>query len=576
MSRRATTTHPVRFWGVLGLMLAASGLLAVRAAYLQVWSSDYLQEQGRERHLRVMEDAQPRAMILDRNGEPLAISTPVDSVWANPSELAQARAQWSELARLLGMSQQELARNIARHREREFMYLKRHVPPHLAARVMALKTPGVALQREYRRYYPAGAITAHVVGFTNVDDRGQEGLELAYDEWLQTVPGRKRVLKDRFGNTLETVESVSLPMPGEDLRISIDRRIQYLAYRELKAAIETHGAKSGSIVVLDAQSGEVLALVNEPGFNPNNRAGLRHEVFRNRAVTDVYEPGSTVKAFTVAAGLMSGRYRATTPIDTAPGILKVGHNFIRDTHNYGRLTVAEVIQKSSNIGATKIALSLPKESLWGVFRAVGFGDYTGSGLPGESTGLLNTPKRWGQIEQATLSYGYGLSVTPLQLARAYASLANGGRLVPVTMLYQKDPQPENVQALPEHIVRDVRSMLEQAVTPEGTGVRARVAHYRVAGKTGTAHKLGSGGYADDEYIASFAGFAPASDPRLVMVVMIDNPSRGGHFGGDVAAPVFSRVMDGALRLLNIAPDAPFAPSPTPGRMAEISPREDRV
>jgi cell division protein FtsI (penicillin-binding protein 3) len=560
--KRAPHSHPVRYWLVLGAMLAAMSLLAARAVYLQVWHSGYLQEQGNARHLRIVEDVSHRGMILDRNGEPLAISTPVDSVWANPAELDLAHAQWPALMKLLDLSRQELAGQINKNSGREFMYLKRHVRPELAEQVMALKIPGVALQKEYRRYYPAGAMAGHVVGFTNVDDQGQEGLELAYDAWLRAVPGKKRILKDRLGNVVETVESITLPVPGKDLTVSLDRRIQYLAYRELKAAVAAHGAHGGSAIVMDARTGEVIAMVNEPGFNPNNRTHLRSSLFRNRAVTDVFEPGSTVKPFTVAAALESGKFLPNTPVETAPGSYKIGEYFIRDARDYGRLTVAEVIEKSSNVGASKISLALNKSAMWRMFHAVGFGDYTGAELPGESAGRFTSAKSWVPIEQATVSFGYGLSVTPLQLARAYTALANNGILMPVTLL-RRDTEVKGQRAMKETNARAIRRMLEMAVSKDGTGAAARVMHYRVAGKTGTVHKLGADGYAENAYVASFAGFAPASDPRLIMVVTIDQPARGGYFGGQAAAPVFSKVMSGALRLLNIPLDEPYGPALDP-------------
>lgn len=555
--KNAVSVSRTRVYVVLASLMLVMLLLAARAAYLQIWHADYLQQQGNSRHLRVVADAPNRGMILDRNGEPLAISTPVESIWANPAELAEQRQHWPRLAPMLGITMREFASLVARHQGREFMYLKRHVAPEYAQQVMALGIPGVALQREYRRYYPAGAVAGHVLGFTNIDDRGQEGIELAYDEWLSGVPGKKRVLKDRLGNIVETVESLNLPVPGKDLQLSIDRRVQYLAYRELKAAIATHAARGGTAVVLDVQTGEVLAMVNEPGFNPNNRTQLRGSVFRNRAVTDVFEPGSTLKPFTVAAALESGKFSATTPIDTSPGLLKVGRNTVRDTHDYGRLTVAGVIQKSSNVGTTKIAFAVGKEAMWNMLRKAGFGRETGASLPGESYGLLNPPQRWGQIEQATMSFGYGVSVTPLQLARAYTALANGGQLAPVSLVKrERAPATEGVMSMATAL--EVRAMLELAVGSDGTGGAARVRHFRVAGKTGTVHKLGDSGYAK-EYLSFFAGFAPATRPRLAMVVMIDEPTRGGHFGGEIAAPVFGRVMADALRLLNIPPDAPEIP-----------------
>ncbi len=553
MSMLFSSPSPLRYWTVLGVFAIAMGLLAARAVYLQVLSSGYLQSQGNSRHLRTVADNSHRGMIMDRNGEPLAISTPVDSVWAHPGELAEAKKYWPLLAKLLDVPANDLAQQINRHGGREFMYLKRHVTPQLAERVKALAVPGVALTREYRRYYPAGAVTGHVVGFTNIDDQGQEGLELVYNEWLRATPGRKRVLKDRLGNIVETVESVSLPAPGKDLSLSIDRRVQFLVYSELKDAVERHKARAATAVVLDVQTGEVLALVNEPGFNPNNRGRLKSQVFRNRAVTDVFEPGSTMKPFMVATALESGKFTPTSTIDTAPGSLQVGQHTIRDVHNYGALTVAQVIEKSSNVGAGKIALSLPKKDLWRMYHDIGFGAVTGAKLPGESPGLLHPAARWASIDQASVAFGYGVSVTTLQLARAYGALANDGVLMPVGVVRAAEPA-DGKRVMSAATAAQLRAMLELAVSRGGTGAQAQVVHYRVAGKTGTAHKLTAAGYAENNYIASFAGFAPASRPRLVMVIMVDDPASGGHFGGQIAAPVFSKVMTGALRLLNIAPD----------------------
>lgn len=533
-------------------------LLAARAVYLQVLSADYLKTQGEVRYSRVVKDNSHRGMVFDRNGVPLAISTPVDSVWAHPETALEEPKNLAPLARLLDMTPRELTGLLERNRGREFVYLRRHVPPDLAARVSALKVPGVSLLREYRRYYPAGPVTGHVIGFTNVDDQGQEGIELAYDQWLRAVPGAKRVLKDLRGNAVEIVESLRLPVPGRDLTTSLDRRIQYLAYRELKAAVVENHARSGAAVVLDASTGEVLALVNEPDFNPNNRANLRSDTFRNRVVTDLYEPGSTLKPFTVAAALESGKFTPQTLIDTTPGTFQLGGKTIRDVHNYGVISVARVIEKSSNVGASKIALALGREPLWDMLRRVGFAESTGSALPGEVTGVLHPYARWVPIEQATISYGYGISVTVLQLARAYAALANGGELVPVTLVRQ-DSQPRGVRVMSESIARAVDRMLELAVEGDGTGRAARVPDYRIAGKTGTVHRLTPNGYASDDYVAWFAGFAPVDHPRLVMVVAIDDPRGGRYFGGEVAAPVFGQVMSGALRLLDVPPDAPRPP-----------------
>jgi len=556
---RRPRTRNVRYAVVLAFLLGGLVLLTARSLYLQVVTSDYLQRQGNARHSRVIKDNSHRGMILDRTGSPLAVSVPVDSVWAHPATLLDERRQWPALARLLDMSPSELARLVERNAEREFMYLKRHVPPPVAERVTALKLSGVSLLREYRRYYPAGSVAGHVLGFTNVDDHGLEGIELAYDNWLRAVPGTKRVLRDLHGNTVEIAESIRLPVPGRDLVVSLDRRIQYLAYRELKAAVATHGAVAGSAVVLDVRTGEVLAMVNEPDFNPNNRAQLQSHVFRNRAVTDLFEPGSTLKPFTVATALDSGKFKPTTLIETGPGTMQLGGRTIRDIHNYGTISVARVLEKSSNVGAAKIALALDKQSLWDTLRRLGFGQPTGSQLPGEASGMLHPVSSLGTRDLASLAYGYGISATPLQVARAYAALANGGELLPVTLLKRDEP-PSATQALTTAVARPLAHMLEAAVSEQGTGTAARVADYRVAGKTGTVRKLVAGGYSETDYLSWFAGFAPLNDPRLAMVVVIDTPRRGGYFGGEVAAPVFGRVMAGALRLLDVAPDAPRTPT----------------
>jgi len=496
-------------------------------------------------------------MITDRHGEPLAISTPVDSVWANPQELIVARDRLPELAGLLGLPVDGVQQLLAGRGDREFVYLRRHVAPDLAREVMAFGLPGVALQREYRRYYPAGEVAGHVLGFTNIDDVGQEGIELAYDDHLRAEPGSKQVIKDRLGHVIDEVGSIREPRPGHDLRLSLDRRIQYLAYRELKAAVQRHNASSATAVVLDVRTGEVLAMVNQPSFNPNNRRVLQGKNYRNRAVTDVFEPGSTLKPFTIAAALESGRYQPGTVIDTTPGWFQVGRLTVRDIRDFGPIDVTTVITKSSNVGASKIALDLPGEEFWQVLDRVGFGAPTGSGLPGEVAGMLTSPRRWGPVEKATLSYGYGLSVTPLQLAQAYGVLANGGIRVPVSLL-ARDEQPAGERVLSQTTVSDLVRMMETVVSPVGTARRAAVTGYRVAGKTGTVKKSVAGGYSDNSYVAVFAGMAPASRPRLVTVVMVNEPRGKEYYGGLVAAPAFARIMAGALRLMNITPDDPAA------------------
>jgi cell division protein FtsI (penicillin-binding protein 3) len=560
VTRHHDNVRRFRRAAVLTVVLAGFIALGARAVYLQVLSAEFLQGQGNARHSRVVKDNSHRGMILDRHGSPLAVSTPVDSVWAHPETLSQEKSNWWKLAQLLGTTSADIGQVLKRNDAREFVYLKRHVTPETAEHVKALELSGVGLLREYRRYYPLGAVAGHIVGFTNIDDNGQEGIELAYDSWLRARPGIKRVLKDPQGSAMELVESLSLPTPGKDLVLSLDRRIQYLAYRELKAAVITNHARAGAAIVLDAHTGEILALVNEPDFNPNNRAGLKSQIFRNRAVTDTYEPGSTLKPFTVAAALESGRFRATTQIETAPGTIRVGDRTIRDTHNYGMLTVAGVIEKSSNVGATKIALALTKQSMWDVLNRAGFGQLTGVALPGEVGGVLRAASRWVPVEQAAISYGYGISVTPLQLARAYGAIANGGIALPLTMV-KRDAAVEGRPVMTAAIAHELQLMIEGATSAAGTGVRAQVADYRIAGKTGTVRKLTANGYSEENYVAWFAGFAPVSDPRLVMIVMVDEPRSGSYYGGDIAAPVFGRVMTGALRLLDIPPDAPRLRSP---------------
>jgi cell division protein FtsI (penicillin-binding protein 3) len=538
---------------VLLTLSAVALLLLGRALDLVLFDGEFLQGQGDARYLRTVEVPAHRGMILDRNGEPLAASTAVDSVWVNPKEFVAGRDRWPEVARVLGMSSRQLEQALAGRMGREFVYVRRHLEPDRAARVRDTGVPGVYLQREYRRYYPTGEVSGHVVGFTDVDDHGQEGLERAFNTWLKGEPGSKRVIRDRLGQVVEDVESIQQPRPGTDLYLSLDRRLQYLAYRELKVAVKAHQALGGSVVILDARTGEVLAMVNQPAYNPNNtgdRVGAR---FRNRAVTDVFEPGSTMKPFTVAAGLESGAFRPETVIDTNPGSFRVGRLTVRDVHNCGVTDLNGVIQKSSNVGATKIALALPAQALWAVFSGVGFGQPTGSELPGEVTGTLTDPRRWGEVHRATLSYGYGLSATALQLARAYLALASDGRLPAVSVLRREGPV-EARAVLSATTANRLRRMLELVTLDGGTGVKARVPGYRVGGKTGTAKKSADGGYARDRYLALFAGLAPVSQPRLVMVVTVDEPRGDAYYGGQVAAPVFGRVMAEALRIMGVAPD----------------------
>ena len=528
--------------------------LAGRAAYLQGMHKGFLQQKGESRYSRVVEISAHRGMITDRHGEPLAISTPVESVWASPQDMEITTSQIKKLAEIIGMNSAEIQKKIEGPR-RDFVYLKRHLPPEIAARVVELNMPGVFLRREFRRYYPAGELTAHMLGFTDMDDNGQEGVELAWQNDLAGKPGSRRVIRDRKKRIVEDIESIRVPRPGRDMALSIDSKIQHLAYRELKQAVEASKSKAGGIVVLDAQTGEVLALANLPVYNPNNRGKIKSERARNRALTDVFEPGSTLKPFTVAAALEAGRISPDTIFQTAPGTLTIGKATIRDSHREGPLTVTQVIQKSSNVGSAKIALSLPPEALWEILSQSGFGVSTGSGFPGEVTGRLRPHKTWRPIEQATMSYGHGISVSLIQLARAYTLFSAEGELKPVSLL-KLDAPTTGERVISRATALAVSRMLEMVVRPGGTAPRAQISGYRVAGKTGTAHKLEGNGYAKDRYISTFVGYAPASNPRLIIAVMLDEPSAGQYFGGVVAAPVFSQVMTGALRILSVPHDAP--------------------
>ena len=555
--------------GVLGL--AATGLL-YRAVNLQLVDKAFLQGQGNQRFMRVAEIAAHRGTVTDRYGEPLAVSTPVDSIWVNPKELALAADQLPRLAKALKRDKNELARRVTSNLDRSFLYLVRHMQPADAAKIKALGIPGVYSVREYRRYYPSGEVAGHILGFTDVDDGGQEGLELAFDHWLAGEDGAKRVIQDNLGRTVQDVESIRPVRPGRDLTLSIDLRIQYLAYRELKAAIREHHAKAGSVVVLDVTTGEVLAMVNQPAYNPNDRDQLKPGGYRNRAATDIIEPGSSIKPFVVAAALASGKYSDRSVIDTSPGFYKVGIKIIEDKHNLGPVDIATILAKSSNVGMARIALALEPEQIYGTMTRLGFGQVTTSGYPGESAGLLSHYSHWRPIGIATMAYGYGLSVTPLQLAHAYATIGAGGVSRPISFL-RVDQPVAGERVLDDRVGRQLVHMLESVITPDGTGMRASIPGYRVAGKTGTAWKSSAGGYSTDRYLAVFGGVAPATNPRLAAIVTVDEPTGGKFYGGDVAAPVFSGVVGGALRLLAVAPDAPIAPPvedmphgklPTPG------------
>jgi cell division protein FtsI (penicillin-binding protein 3) len=540
---------------VLIALVAGFAVLGGRALYLQAMRTDFLQEKGDARYSRVIEIAATRGRILDRNGEALAVSTPVKSIWAIPSDVEASGKDWKKLAALLSLSKTDLDKKLS-DPSRDFVYLKRQVAPETAAAVQALGLKGIHQHPEYRRYYPGGEVTAHVVGFTGVDDSGQEGIELAHQGTLGGRPGSRRVIRDRLGGIVEDVESIRAAQDGKDLALAIDSKIQSLAFSALKSAVERHRAKAGAIIALDVKSGEILALANVPSYNPNNRARLTGAQLRNRVITDLFEPGSTLKPFTVALALESGKVSSSTVVSTAPGKFTLAKYTIRDLHPAAALSVAQVLQKSSNVGAAKIALALPREAMWDLFRRVGFGAAPELGFPGAAVGKLRHYRTWRPIEQATMGYGHGLSLSLAQLARAYTVFARDGELVPLTLV-KTGAAASGEKVLSAEAARAVRAMLELAVQPGATGPRARIMGWRVAGKTGTAHKQENGGYAPDKYLASFVGFAPVSAPRLVVAVMIDEPSAGSHYGGTVAAPVFAQVMQGALRLLGVPHDAPL-------------------
>ncbi|HST44523.1 MAG TPA: penicillin-binding protein 2 [Luteimonas sp.] len=537
-----------------GLGLCALALVA-RAVDLQLIDNAYYQQKADSRFLREIPIPTSRGMITDRNGEPLAVSSPVDTVWGNPQELLKHPQHLPELARLLGVPEEHLSRKLSERADKEFVFLKRRINPAEAQKILAHKIPGVFSQREFRRFYPQGEALAHVLGFTNIDDRGQEGVELAFDDWLRGTPGAEKVIRDRRGRTVENVDLVRAAEPGKDLTLSIDRRIQYLAHRELKRALVESGASAGSIVILDVATGEILGMANLPTFNPNAVTGQNRDARRNRAVTDLIEPGSTMKPLTVAAGLEAGVITRETKFNTSPGWIANGRYRTTDFKNYGVLDTTGILTKSSNVGAAKIAQMLPDSDFHAFLRRFGYGSSTGSGFPGEASGLFPQPAQWSGTTKQTMSYGYGLSVTPLQIAHAYAALGNHGRAIAPTFVKGQNNAPR--QVLAPAIADEVVRMMQTVTEPGGTATRAAILGYHVAGKTGTARKASGGGYAR-RYVAFFAGLVPVENPRFSMAVVIDDPdpSRGGstYGGGYVSAPVFQRVMDGALRLMDVPPD----------------------
>ena len=551
---------------VLFAFVGAFAVLLGRSVWLQAVKTGFLQERGEALYSRVLEVPATRGRILDRRGDALAISTPVKSIWAIPEDFRASPAQLRQLGRLLDAEPRELNRKL-NGSARDFASLQRQIPPETAERVAELGIPGLYQQREFRRYYPSGETMAHVVGFTGVDDTGQEGIELAFQGSLAGAPGSRRVIKDRLGHVVEDIESIRAAQDGKDLRLALDGKIQSLAFAALKQAVDAHKAKGGALVAIDARSGEVLALANVPTYNPNNRARMIGAQLRNRVITDLFEPGSTLKPFTIALALELGKVTPDTVIQTAPGRLTIANYTIHDAHPGGAMSVAQVIQKSSNVGAAKIALSLPREEMRELFRRVGFGAQPQLGFPGEAAGKVREARTWRPIEQATMAYGHGISVSLVQLARAYTALARDGELLPLSLVKTEMPVAGR-RVLSAETARALRAMLEAATQPGGTALRARIMGWRVAGKTGTAHKLEHGGYAAHKYIASFVGFAPVSAPRLVVAVMIDEPAAGQYYGGAVAAPVFAQVMQGALRLLQVPHDAPLTPVELPGEGEE--------
>ncbi len=533
-----------------GLALCAVALVG-RAVNLQLVNNEFYQKQGDERFQREVEVATTRGMITDRNGEPLAVSTPVESVWVNPQELSKSPEGIRKLAKALGLSEDELRRRVSQKAEKEFLWVKRRMNPAIAQRVVAMGIPGVYSQREFRRFYPQGEAFAHVLGFTNVDDFGQEGVELALDEWLRGKPGLKRVIRDNRGRIVENVDLLRAAQPGKDVRLTIDRRIQYLTYRELKAMLEQSGASSGSAVVLDVETGEVLAMANLPSFNPNNVGSANREAHRNRALTDLFEPGSTIKPLTVAAGIENGVITAQSTFNTSPGWIANGKYRTTDTHNYGVLDTTGLIKKSSNVGMSLIAHKLSNQQLYDFFHKFGFGQRTGIGFPGEAAGLFSPPARWYGTTKQTMSYGYAISATPMQIAHAYATLGNDG--VSIRPTFIKDEQGERKQVITPELARTIVRMMQTVTEPGGTATQAAILGYHVAGKTGTARKASGGGYSR-RYVSYFAGLVPVANPRYAMVVAVNDPSRGSYYGGLVSAPVFHNVMEGVLRLQDVPPD----------------------
>nr|WP_107504120.1 penicillin-binding transpeptidase domain-containing protein [Pseudomonas resinovorans] len=549
--------YPWRFRVVLGLLAIMVGAISWRIVDLHVIDHDFLKAHGDARSVRHIPIPAHRGLITDRNGEPLAVSTPVSTLWTNPKDLMALRDEWPRIAQALGQDPKAFAQRIEQNANREFMYLVRGLTPEQGQAIMANKAPGVYGIEEFRRFYPAGEVTAHVVGFTDVDDRGREGVELSFDEWLAGVPGKRQVLKDRRGRLIKDVQVARNAKPGKTLALSIDLRLQYLAHRELRNALVENGAKAGSLVIVDVKTGEVLAMANQPTYNPNNRRNLQPAAMRNRAMIDVFEPGSTVKPISMSAALQSGRWKPEDKVEVYPGSLQIGRYTIKDVSKTEGpiLDLTGILINSSNVGMSKIAFDIGGEAIYDTMRKLGMGQDTGLGFPGERVGNLPNHREWRKAETATLSYGYGLSITAIQLVHAYATLANNGQAVPLSMT-RVDSIPDGAQVIPAEVAKTMQGMLQQVVEAPRGVFRAQVPGYHVSGKSGTARKasVGTKGYTQNAYRSLFAGFGPSTNPRIAMVVVIDEPSKAGYFGGLVSAPVFGKVMAGALRLMNIAPD----------------------
>ena len=567
----ASKTPPWRSRFVVALVGLGFLVLVGRAVYIQIIGTDFYQQQGEKRYGHVIEMPASRGRIVDRNGLVLATSVPVPSVWAIPKDFAADAQQRKALAKLLEMKPAELDNKL--DGAKNFAWLKRQVDAEAWAAVQALGVKGVHQVGEYRRKYPEGESAAHIVGFTNIEEKGQEGIELAFQEALQGRDGSRAVVKDRLGRVVEDRGEQIDPVDGRDIQLSIDSKVQFFAYQRVRDAVAEHNAKAGSVVVLDVLTGEVLALANYPSYDPGNRRKLSGEQLRNRALTDTFEPGSTMKPLVAGWALETRRVKPDTIVNTAPGSLVVGPLVVKDAHPYPSLTVEQVIQKSSNVGAARLAMQMPARELWELFSAVGYGQKPQIDFPGAVTGRLKPYKTWKPVEQATMAYGYGLSASLLQMARAYTCLARqGGDVIPVTLL-KRDAPVDGARVYSPETVREIRHMLQLAAGPGGTGPLAQTQGYSVGGKSGTAHKQEGKGYASNKYRSWFVGMAPIGNPRIVVAVMIDEPSKGVYFGGLVAAPVFSQVVQQTLRLMNVAPDLEVAPQIVAGKSAPPAERE---